>query len=358
MTEENLDSYSNDEHSRQPRPKSSGGLRRMAITLLVLFFAWMLFAQIAPRLTLPMTEQANKPQPVRPDAPPPPHFDGGPLQIRMEALEKELQELRAHQVDDPQETERTIARLEQAVKTLQDQPVGKLEELINQQQQTIASLEEKLQRMERDTGSHLAGMTALTQMREAIVRGEPFTYEIKRLKQMTRLRPEVDDMLVPLGSLAANGVATQAQLEETFEKTVPYALSPDTQPDSLMANLKSLVSIRKTGTPVGSDDDAIIARAETALKENRVQASINILKELSPGAATAFADWKTAAQQHILSREVLDALEIALVRKDAPASTDDTNASADKEAPPARKKHKRRRIPRERATQPDGVIHD
>lgn len=315
MTDDNLDTYSPTDHEPK-RTAIARAARKLGFTILALAVAWIVFAQIAPRLMLSQSETptstASPPSIPTMAAP-----DVEQLKTRIEKLEAEVQELKSRPAVSTESNDASLARLQQTIRTLQDRPTGKLEARIISQQNAIDSLQGQINKLQRESGGRLATMTAYNQLRDAVARGDPFTYEMKRLRNTMHDRSDIQTILNPISALASTGVPTQDTLEYFFEQSAPRALAPDIRPDSFWGNLRSLIRIRKVGTPEGNDDEAIIARAEAALTEGRIEATIKTLAGLSPSATTAFASWKEKAQQHVLSREVLQSLEIALMKKKA-----------------------------------------
>lgn len=312
-----MNTESKDSYSSSTRPDSSGGWRRLAFTLGVLFIAWLLFTYVVPRLTMsegPHSGTASA-------------SDINNLKMRIAALEAEVKQL--HETSSP-DTAAKFATLEEKMALLeQRRPARRVGEL----EEKVALLQNRLQTMEADTSVHMAGITAFTRMREAVRRGEAFDYELKQLASLTQGRDDIQKLLALLAPFAATGVPTQEALVDAFEQAVPRALSPGVKPDSLMANVKSLVRIRKVGSPEGKGNEAIIARAETALKEGKIKTSLQELNTLPPKTGAAFAGWKAKAVQYLESQDTLGTLEVMFTKNETPSP--EPAKPEEKEAPPA-----------------------
>ena len=109
-------------------------------------------------------------------------------------------------------------------------------------------------------------------LREALATGRPFAAIKDALVAESTGWVE---KLAPVSAFAATGVPTLDGLKMQFKSAIAPALRPQTEEKNLVANLKSLVKIRKVGSEQkGADDDAVIARAEAKLNAGDVAAAL------------------------------------------------------------------------------------
>lgn len=318
-------------------------VRKLVITLALLGAAWLVFTIIMPRLTLPEaaqpTARTERADSSKQQANAPAREKVGDIVSfaqRLEALEQEVQQLKDRpQATDDMAGQEAMKQFIEGVKqqreeanAASEQRIAELESSLEEQKRLHGQVKQALEAMQAKTGNHIAALTAYAHLREAVLRAEPFDYQLSQLKKLTENLAELQQPIATLSTMAAVGAPEHSTLVRGFEHAAERALSPDTKPGSVLANVKSLVRIRKTGTPEGDDSEAIIARAENALSKKRVAAAIEILKDLPPAASKAFSDWHKEAQQYMDSRSALDTLEVALVQKKTAEASASTPAPA------------------------------
>ncbi len=119
-------------------------------------------------------------------------------------------------------------------------------------------------------------------------------------------------LLARLTAGAENGLPTPATLQTRFAAAMDNALSPKS--GAWSEEMHTLVRIRKVGETQETDDEAVLARAETKLQRNDIAQAVKELDQLSPPTADGMAAWKKQATGYIDAKEALDALQVALFK--------------------------------------------
>jgi hypothetical protein len=125
-----------------------------------------------------------------------------------------------------------------------------------------------------------------------------------------------------LPSHADTGIPTVAELARNLAKTVEASAAAPTQQapagtsflDSMIASAKSAVSIRRVGEDTaGSEPNAVLARAETALNQGDLASAIKEVEALPTPARDAYARWLDDARARVSANATLNTLESAVL---------------------------------------------
>jgi|GEM_PF-5736471 len=191
------------------------------------------------------------------------------------------------------------------------------EEQIKNQQAVIEGLKGQLEELQAHGARKLTAITAFGFMKEALLRGEPFTASLQQLDQQVQ-DAGTKALLTQFAPYAEKGVPTLPALKTEFNAALTKSLS-DIQKDSgFSLNLQSLIRIRKVGEQQkGTDDESVLARAEAKLERGEVAASLQEIATLSPPAADAFSTWKKNAENFVQARRLTDALQMSIVQDKA-----------------------------------------
>ncbi|MFW0777350.1 MAG: COG4223 family protein [Rickettsiales bacterium] len=306
--------------SKQPA-SIADALKKPLIAFALLFAVWAVFGQLVPKLIFPkakplqaerniQTEQpvttltAAPPPPPPPPAPPPPHHMGdthhpvGKLHARIDKLEAQLQAY-------------------EELLTAMPTPSEMNNELVASDARIVA-LEKKLEGLEQQISQNavrsselIEAFATLSKMRQAAMNGEKFFPQYQRFMELNATNSSIQNMMLQLSNYTEGGVPTLEQLQTSFDKLVPKALSPH-EPTSVMANLQSLVTIRKVGDQQGNSDEAILARAELLLKKGQLLLAKEEMHSLSEHAAAIFADWLGSVNTRLQTKLVFDKLQLML----------------------------------------------
>ena len=144
------------------------------------------------------------------------------------------------------------------------------------------------------TASRIVLSLELANLKRAIDRGNGYAPELAAARKLAD--GNVD--LAPLDRFADSGVPTLAELRQDFKPVAFKIIDADQQPadgsivDRLLAGAKSVVRVRKVSHE--SDDksvEAVVARMEDALKEDRLDDVVAEAKTLPPAAQDAARDF-------------------------------------------------------------------
>jgi len=182
------------------------------------------------------------------------------------------------------------------------------------QQSDVTDLAGRLASLERDqsgTDAKRAVLAlALANLMRVAETGEPFLAELNAAAILAPGRVPLAD----LQSHARSGVKSRSTLMAEFDQVIDDVfraereVQADTWWQKLWANIRALVTIRRTGDLQGETTEAIIARTEMRMEEGQlVVASQEMHKLTGPGVAVA-ATWLTELDAKVQ----LDALIAAL----------------------------------------------
>ena len=147
-----------------------------------------------------------------------------------------------------------------------------------------------------------ASRAALNRVSTAIETGAPFADALGDLG---------GDLPAALSSAAENGVATTAELTSDFPAAARAALAAaraegvSDESGGLGGFLRNQFDVRSTAPQEGSSPDAVLSRAEAAIKEGRVADALAEIEALPEVARAEMTDWTTQATERA---DVLDAV--------------------------------------------------
>jgi hypothetical protein len=296
------------------RPSPFRALRKVVYALGALVIIWLVFGETVPRLFFADTPDA--PTTAAPKTPP---VDSAARQ-QIEALAERVNSLEAKlkTFEDIVAAAPPPAPAAPPPPESIAPPPAPIEwERVEKLEEKIAALESLLGRHQQAANDTVEIYRAFSQMKEAALRGDRFQSQHAALAKRIHGHETASPLLEQLASAAETGIQTLAQLEKAFSDTIPKALAKPSS-GSLLSNVGSLVSIRKVGEQAGNDDQAVIARAEVKISRADVTGAMRELATLSPPAATAFSGWIAEVQAYQRSRELLDAIELALAEPRVP----------------------------------------
>ncbi|MEJ6641104.1 MAG: hypothetical protein QNL58_12340 [Octadecabacter sp.] len=147
-----------------------------------------------------------------------------------------------------------------------------------------------------------ASRAALNRVSTAIETGAPFADALGDLG---------GDLPTALSSAAENGVATTAELTSDFPAAARAALAAaraegvSDESGGLGGFLRNQFDVRSTAPQEGSSPDAVLSRAEAAIKEGRVADALAEIEALPEVARAEMTDWTAQATERA---DVLDAV--------------------------------------------------
>ena len=219
------------------------------------------------------------------------------LQKEVEALKAKLGALaEAHLAGDTSDLAPQLTTL--------DQRIAKLE----------AALPELSTAIDRSSASAKSGAAAIAfaNLRNAVAAGRPYAAELAALKSLI---PDPGD-LGALPGHAETGIPTVAALADTLTKLAETSAAAPPAPaetsilDSMMASAKSAISIRRIGADAtGGKPEAVLARADAALKQGDLATAIKEVESLPAQARDPFAGWLDDARARASANDSLSKLE-------------------------------------------------
>lgn len=150
---------------------------------------------------------------------------------------------------------------------------------------------------------------AITKVISAIDTGQPFPEALATLAGL-----DLGEIDPALSAVAADGVSTLSALQNEFPDQARTALAAarasgvEGGQQGLGAFLKRSLGARSTAPREGNDPDAVLSRAEAAIKIGDILATLTELDTLPEEAQAAIADWRAAADAHVAARAATDAL--------------------------------------------------
>lgn len=175
-----------------------------------------------------------------------------------------------------------------------EREIDRLREDVTAQRAEIASLAQEAVAAEQSASTlaaEAAAQAALADLLSALQNGRPYDAQLQRLADAGLVLP------AGLTASAVQGVSTQASLIDLFPDAARAALSAARAEDSAEAEDRSLgailrrqFSVRSLTPQTGTTTDAILSRAEDALRRGDLTTVLTELDDLSPAATAALAE--------------------------------------------------------------------
>jgi len=203
---------------------------------------------------------------------------GGMTAEAAKAYERELTEMRKLL-----ETQRT------EIQKLADETTARIEQAA-QQAQTLEQSANK-------TANNAAKNVAISQITAALNSGVSFEQALSNLQAAGDI-----DIPAALTDAAVNGVPTVTMLKDDFPAAARVALaasikenSGDSISDKLGSFFQSQVGGRSIEPREGDDPDAVLSRAEAAIKAGKVTEALSLINMLPDAGKAAMQSWISAA---------------------------------------------------------------
>lgn len=225
------------------------------------------------------------------------------LAARMEARLSEMQA--AVSAELSAEVARLRAELDERARALEDQTRSRLEDL-SRAAESAGRREAEAQARE----DLAAARAALARLKVALDTGQPFRDSLETLSGRGGLTiPPV------LDALADSGAPTPAALAEGFAKAARPALVAATRAeveagkiDRWTAFLRIQLGARSLTPREGDDADAVLSRAEAALRRGDLAGALDELAALPPEGRALLADWEAQARSRLEALAAAEAL--------------------------------------------------
>jgi len=187
---------------------------------------------------------------------------------------------------------------------------GKLAGLQQDVQDVVKSESER-----RATAERIVLSLELASLKRAIDRGSGFATELADARKLSG--GSID--LTPLARFADSGVPTLSELQKDFKTTAFKMIDAEEAPaegsivDRLLAGAKSVVRVRKISHSAGDASvEAVVARMETALNEDRLGDVLQEAKALPPRVQDAAQDFLAKVEARNAVDGALSAVETQL----------------------------------------------
>ncbi|WP_300033097.1 COG4223 family protein [uncultured Roseobacter sp.] len=165
----------------------------------------------------------------------------------------------------------------------------------------------------RSEAQRILAQAALTRVVTAVDTGEAFAPELDALEEVVPVEvPEA------LKTAAAEGVPTMAALRESFPDAARRALSaarsevPESEVEGIGGFLRRQLSARSITPREGNDPDAVLSRAEAAVRQGDLSTALSEMQALPEPARAAMQDWLSAAEARSAARDAASTLSDSL----------------------------------------------
>lgn len=187
-----------------------------------------------------------------------------------------------------------------------------LKSSVETQRDEIAKLLENALSVEEATekaAKAAAAQSALARIVAAISTGQPFADELAELQANG-----INDLPTVLAEAAETGVVTSANLQDRFPDAARASLAvaraeePAGATGGLGNFLKNQLGARSVIPREGNDPDAILSRAEAAMREGQLAQALTEIDALPDSAKAPLADWIADAQARQAAQDAVDTL--------------------------------------------------
>ncbi|NIZ09577.1 COG4223 family protein [Pseudooceanicola sp. HF7] len=212
------------------------------------------------------------------------------------------------------ETSATLSALTDRIAALEEggsvapEAVQDLNRQVSELNQALDAQKSELEAQITTAAEQSKMSAALTELDTALDTGEPFAEPVNALKDTGASVPEA------LESHAASGVATMADLQESFPDFARDALGAtwdmgDTS--SVLSFMKTQLGMRSLTPQEGNSPDAILSRAEAALRDRDLETALSELDTLPEAAKAEMQGWVDMATARAEVIEARSGLESA-----------------------------------------------
>ncbi|MEW5704286.1 MAG: mitofilin family membrane protein [Pseudomonadota bacterium] len=139
----------------------------------------------------------------------------------------------------------------------------------------------------------------------------PFRERLMDLLAVAGEDPIMKEAVAPIAAYADRGIATLPMLRARYDAMASAALKADRlKPDAnwtekLLANLSSVLTIRRTGDFEGDGLEAVLARAELALEAGDLERGVALLRGIEGPAGGAMESWLRDAEARLAAEAAI-----------------------------------------------------
>lgn len=154
-------------------------------------------------------------------------------------------------------------------------------------------------------------LRAVEDLREGLWEYGPFSERLSALLSVAGDDPEVMKVLAPITAYADQGIPTLPILRVRFDDMAAAVLEAGwTKPEAdwrerILANLASVVTVRRTGDLEGDDLEAVLARAEVALNAGDLERTVSLLEGIGEPALKAAESWFRDARARLAAETAI-----------------------------------------------------
>ncbi len=243
---------------------------------------------------------------------------------RIENLEKRISEIEKRPIADAEGAvaaavaayEQEIADLRQRLET-QSRKFAELDREIDAKIAEALAQAEKISERTARNSALAEAESALARIRGAIETGGGFREALDTISRTLGITPPP-----VLAKAAEKGVTPLAELQAEFPEMARAALTAslraapaDSPVERLGAFLKSQVAPRSLEPREGDDPDAVLSRAEAALRAGNLEKALAILDALPEPGKAAMESWIAKARERLEAIRALEELQKAVAAK-------------------------------------------
>jgi hypothetical protein len=241
------------------------------------------------------------------------------LTDRLATFEVQIADLEARPVQvETGQSEAAVAEIDALRQSLaaQEASLAEQQAALEAQRAEIAELSARTDAAAdaaRSEAENILARAALTRVVSAVETGEAFTPALGDLEEITALEiPEA------LRQAAAEGVPTLNTLQAEFPDAARAALAaaraavPESEVEGLGGFLRRQLGARSLTPREGSDPDAVLSRAEAALRQGDLDSALEEMNALPDVAKTAMQAWLDAATARQSAEKAASALADSL----------------------------------------------
>ncbi len=227
---------------------------------------------------------------------------------------------------------KTLKKLLSRIQKLEDENSNYRALVKTKNGKTIKKLSEEIAALERKIPIYFGNnknsearalVLSVGQLRESIRAGRAFDNELIALESLIiknkRIKALLSNALIDLGRHAKSGAPSlqilRLQFAEKASRIVQMSVIPSggSWTQRTLARLAESVKWRRTDNVTGNSVEAIVARAEWALKSGDVVKAIKELSLLKGEPAKLASDWLEAANAYIVVEKALAELQTQVV---------------------------------------------
>ncbi len=194
--------------------------------------------------------------------------------------------------------------------------VAALESTLADQKAQLAELAARAEAAEAraaDEAAQLLARAAVTRLVTAVDSGETFAPALSDLEQVAPV--EVPDAL---REAAEAGVPTLAALQDSFPDAARAGLSaaraevPESEVVGVTGFIRRQLNVRSVTPREGSDPDAVLSRAQAAVRAGDLDTALTEMEALPEAARAAMSDWLDAASARKAAQDAAGELSDSL----------------------------------------------